>query len=97
MFVSRSEPTSVLDGVIDYWVEWDCDDWVRDLGLRGYLPAVRLIGRGKDNPIDLTEEDAGDSGVSVFICRGSSSPEHSRQRPLTGQFTQYSLGRARQR
>ena len=31
VFVSLTEPAKSWDGVIDYWVKWDCDAWVRDL------------------------------------------------------------------
>jgi NAD-dependent histone deacetylase SIR2 len=31
VFVNRTKPAKSWDGVIDYWVEWDCDVWVRDL------------------------------------------------------------------
>ena len=32
VFVNLTEPAkSTWNGVIDYWVEWDCDTWVRDL------------------------------------------------------------------
>jgi NAD-dependent histone deacetylase SIR2 len=35
VFVNLTEPSkSAWDGVIDYWVEWDCDAWVRDLVVR---------------------------------------------------------------
>jgi hypothetical protein len=26
-----TEPAESWDGMIDYWVDWDCDGWVRDL------------------------------------------------------------------
>jgi hypothetical protein len=32
---------SVWGGVIDYWVEWDCDAWVKDLKKR--KPGVWLL------------------------------------------------------
>lgn len=31
LFVNLTVPAKSWDGVIDYWVEWDCDNWVRDL------------------------------------------------------------------
>jgi len=31
VFVNLTEPAESWDGVIDYWVDWDCDAWVRDL------------------------------------------------------------------
>lgn len=31
VFVNLTEPAKSWDGVIDYWVEWDCDTWVMDL------------------------------------------------------------------
>lgn len=32
IYVNRTNPADgAFTGVIDYWVEWDCDDWVRDL------------------------------------------------------------------
>ena len=31
MFVNRTEPAKSWDGVVDYWVEWDCDARVGDL------------------------------------------------------------------
>lgn len=31
VFVNLTEPAVSWDGVIDYWVDWDCDAWVRDL------------------------------------------------------------------
>jgi len=39
VFVNRTKLAKSWDGVIDYWVEWDCDDWVRDLVRRE--PALR--------------------------------------------------------
>lgn len=34
VFVNLTEPAKNWDGVIDYWVEWDCDAWVEDLAER---------------------------------------------------------------
>jgi NAD-dependent histone deacetylase SIR2 len=31
VFVNLTEPAKSWNGVIDYWVEWDCDTWVQDL------------------------------------------------------------------
>jgi len=31
VFVNRTEPAKSWEGVVDYWVEWDCDAWVGDL------------------------------------------------------------------
>jgi NAD-dependent histone deacetylase SIR2 len=31
VFVNLTGPAKIWDGVIDYWVEWDCDAWVGDL------------------------------------------------------------------
>lgn len=49
--VNLTEPSKSWDDVIDYWVEWDCDAWVRDLMER--QPALHC-GSSRDNPIDLT-------------------------------------------
>lgn len=38
VFVNLPEPAKSWDGVIDYWIEWDCDTWVRDL--MGRQPAL---------------------------------------------------------
>jgi len=29
--VNRSKPPSDCSALIDYWVQWDVDEWVRDL------------------------------------------------------------------
>ncbi len=42
-FVNFTKPAKSWDDVIDYWVEWDCDAWVRDLVER--QPALRCGGR----------------------------------------------------
>ena len=34
VYVNRTEPEGALRGLIDYWVKWDCDEWVRDLTRR---------------------------------------------------------------
>jgi NAD-dependent histone deacetylase SIR2 len=40
VMVNRTQPaSSTWDRFIDYWVEWDCDAWVRDLMLRQPLPS----------------------------------------------------------
>ena len=39
VFVNLTKPAACWNGVIDYWVEWDCDDWVWDLVCRE--PALR--------------------------------------------------------
>ena len=38
VFVNLTKPAKSWDGVIDYWVEWDCDAWVKDL--MGRQPAL---------------------------------------------------------
>jgi NAD-dependent histone deacetylase SIR2 len=38
VFVNLTEPAKSWDGVIDYWVEWDCDAWVEELVRR--QPAI---------------------------------------------------------
>jgi len=37
VFVNLTEPAKSWDGVIDYWVEWDCDALVRWLASRQTL------------------------------------------------------------
>ncbi|KAH8909462.1 DHS-like NAD/FAD-binding domain-containing protein [Coniochaeta sp. PMI_546] len=34
VYVNLSPPASVWNGVIDYWVHWECDNWVCDLQSR---------------------------------------------------------------
>lgn len=35
LFINTTEPPrSQWDGVIDYWVKMQCDNWVRDLTMR---------------------------------------------------------------
>jgi len=31
VFVNLTEPARNWDGVIDYWVKWDCNAWVQNL------------------------------------------------------------------
>ncbi|KAK0728707.1 DHS-like NAD/FAD-binding domain-containing protein [Lasiosphaeria miniovina] len=38
VLVNLTKPAKSWDGVIYYWVEWDCDAWVRDL--MGRQPAL---------------------------------------------------------
>ena len=45
VFVNRTEPAKRWDGVVDYWVEWDCDAWVADLMER--QPALHCGNNGK--------------------------------------------------
>ena len=45
VFVNRTKPAKTCDGVIDYWVEWDCDAWVGDLAER--QPALHCGNKGR--------------------------------------------------
>lgn len=45
VFVNRTEPAKSWANVIDYWVESDCDAWVRDLVER--QPALRCGNDGR--------------------------------------------------
>lgn len=45
VFVNLTEPAKIWDGVIDYWVEWDCDAWVGDLVKR--QPALHCGNNGR--------------------------------------------------
>lgn len=45
VFVNLTEPAKSWDGVIDYWVKWDCDAWVTDLVKR--QPALRRGNNGR--------------------------------------------------
>ncbi|KAL2168374.1 hypothetical protein VTG60DRAFT_7353 [Thermothelomyces hinnuleus] len=45
VFVNLTEPAKSWDGEIDYWVEWDCDAWVRDLVKR--QPALHCGNNGR--------------------------------------------------
>jgi NAD-dependent histone deacetylase SIR2 len=39
VFVNLTKPAACWNGVIDYWVEWDCDAWVQHL--EGLDPVFR--------------------------------------------------------
>jgi NAD-dependent histone deacetylase SIR2 len=45
VFVNLTEPAKSWDGVIDYWVDWDCDAWVGDLVKR--QPALHYGNNGR--------------------------------------------------
>lgn len=47
------------DGIIDYWVEWDCDSWVKDLKMRNPEWSL-LVSRRKDFRKDSVIFDAQD-------------------------------------
>ncbi|KAL2015242.1 hypothetical protein VTK56DRAFT_6038 [Thermocarpiscus australiensis] len=58
VFVNLTEPAKSWNGVIDYWVKWDCDTWVGDLMKR--QPALCRGNNERLIPeilIDLTKED----------------------------------------
>ena len=62
IYVNRSKPPSDCSALIDYWVQWDVDEWVRDLkkrkgrGMRRgrtcRAPREALGSRGNPIPID---------------------------------------------
>lgn len=45
VFINLTGPAKSWDSVIDYWVEWDCDAWVRDLVER--QPALHHGNNGR--------------------------------------------------
>jgi hypothetical protein len=45
VFVNLTELAKIWNGVIDYWVEWDCDAWVGDLVER--QPALHCGNNGR--------------------------------------------------
>jgi NAD-dependent SIR2 family protein deacetylase len=67
--VSLTEAAKVVcwGGVIDYWVEWDCDAWVRDLERRNPGVWLQSAAGTVDHPIDLTdyEEKAAQLGSTA--------------------------------
>ncbi|KAK4095786.1 DHS-like NAD/FAD-binding domain-containing protein [Parathielavia hyrcaniae] len=60
VFVNLTEPAKSWDGVIDYWVEWDCDAWVQDLTGRQPALCSRVV-------IDLTGDG---EQVEMMASRG---------------------------
>ncbi|KAJ2894095.1 DHS-like NAD/FAD-binding domain-containing protein [Zalerion maritima] len=86
VLVNLTEPAeSEWNGVIDYWVEWDCDAWVRDLKMRvpvfgGDNRSIIAQKAGSTRrPIDLTGNDLARMGV---LYRGRGRPGESRNNPV---------------
>ncbi|KAK0655313.1 DHS-like NAD/FAD-binding domain-containing protein [Cercophora newfieldiana] len=68
VFVNLAEPARNWDGVIDYWVEWDCDTWVHDLTNRqpalcsGSMPRVRADSTGDGEHVNAMASPGYDRG-----------------------------------
>ncbi|GAB1311950.1 NAD-dependent deacetylase hst3 [Madurella fahalii] len=64
VYVNLAKPPKSWNGVVDYWVKWDCDAWVRDL--MRHQPALcsgnREGRRARDHVLTIREpylEEAG--------------------------------------
>lgn len=68
VFVNLTEPARNWDGVIDYWVEWDCDAWVQDLTNRqpalcsGSIPRVLIDLTGDGEHLNAMASRGYDGG-----------------------------------
>ena len=68
VFVNLTEPAESWDGVIDYWVEWDCDAWVQDLTNRqpalcsGSIPRVLIDSTGDGEHVNAMASRGYDGG-----------------------------------
>ncbi|KAK3370951.1 DHS-like NAD/FAD-binding domain-containing protein [Lasiosphaeria ovina] len=68
VFVNLTEPATSWDGVIDYWVEWDCDAWVQDLTDRqpalcsGSILRVVIDLTGDGEHVEMTASRGHDKG-----------------------------------
>ncbi|KAL2143198.1 hypothetical protein VTI28DRAFT_276 [Corynascus sepedonium] len=78
--ISTNAGIPCWDGVIDYWVEWDCDAWVGDLverqqpfrcGNRGRQAHDQVLGIGKPYLQDARLI----LGVPVGPTRGDGRPD----------------------
>ncbi|KAI1315859.1 DHS-like NAD/FAD-binding domain-containing protein, partial [Xylariaceae sp. FL0255] len=59
--INREGPVrSQWNGVIDYWVEWDCDAWVRDLKRRNNHSCSLSTTRRSGLPTAIIIDDNGD-------------------------------------
>jgi NAD-dependent SIR2 family protein deacetylase len=65
VFVNLTKPES-WDSVIDYWVEWDCDSWVKDLVER--QPALGGAGTSRDDAILISSDESDDDSRVTSTC-----------------------------
>lgn len=75
VYVNRTgPPKAAFGGVIDYWVEWDCDEWVRDLMRRsGCLAGIDDTDRARTCVPSYQDDIAARKRPTLF-------PEHVRKR-----------------
>ena len=87
VFVNRTKPPESTWGeFLDYWVEWDCDEWVLDLQERRgdiWLP------QGSQVELNIRRESAGDTKVQAK--KAASRPQATRDDKMNGVYHTFKI------
>jgi NAD-dependent histone deacetylase SIR2 len=89
VFVNRTKPPESIWGeFIDYWVEWDCDEWVLDLQRRRgdiWLP------QGSQVETDNRRESAGDTKTETKRTSKAARPQCVRDDKMNGVYYTFKI------
>ncbi|KAI3326668.1 DHS-like NAD/FAD-binding domain-containing protein [Xylariaceae sp. AK1471] len=84
LFINREGPAkSDWSGVIDYWVEWDCDAWVRDLKKRDRRFCLLSTPGGLSSPAATADDDFGRVRELPLPCTASGAGVKKRHAPVS--------------